>query len=110
MELDEVHTQHSHQFAARFRGFECGNGWAGLINSTLNKLAVDCPEARIAQVKEKLGGLRIYLEDKLDEHAKAIIRRTEESSLHVCETCGDAGKRIASDGWVRVRCETHGEQ
>jgi len=81
-----------------------------LIDSTLRELAEYCPEARVVQVKEKLGGLRIYLEDKFDETAKAILRRAEESSFSICETCGAPGERIAKEGWIRVRCETHREQ
>ena len=101
---------HQHLRLQLFRLFivvECG--WVALIDSTLRELAADCPESRIVQVKEKFGGLRIYLEDKTDETAKAILRRAEESSLRVCEVCGAPGQRMATHGWVRVRCDTHSE-
>jgi len=109
MELDDIRSAHPCMFADRFRGFECGPGWAEVIDSTICELAAECPDARIVQTKEKVGGLRIYVEDKTDETAKAILRRAEDLSFSACEVCGDAGKRIASDGWVRVRCETHRE-
>src|SRR5690606_478020 len=109
MQLDELHTQYLRQLAVRFRGFECGKGWARLIDTTLSELATNCPESRIVQVKEKFGGLRIYLKDKTDEPAKTILRRAEDLSFSVCELCGASGQKIVSDGWVRVRCEAHRE-
>lgn len=109
MDLNDLSTQYRGQFSQRFSGFQCGPGWVALIDSTLRELAADCPESRIVQVKEKFGGLRIYLEDKTDETAKAILRRAEESSLRVCEVCGAPGQRMATHGWVRVRCDTHSE-
>ena len=108
-DLNDLYSQHRGQFSQRFAGFQCGSGWARLIDSTLSELATDCPESRIVQVKEKFGGLRIYLEDKTDEPAKAILRRAEDLSFSVCELCGMPGERIASGGWVRVRCGTHRE-
>jgi len=80
-----------------------------LIDSTLSELAVECPEAHIVQVKKKLDGLRIYLEDKIDESAMAILRRAEDLSFSVSGVCGVLGERIVRGGWVRVRCGTHGE-
>lgn len=107
MELDDLYGKHCQRFSTRFPGFECGNGWAPLIDSTLNKMAAECPDARIVQIKEKVGGLRIYLEDKSNETVKELLRNAEERSFAVCEICGDDAVRIASDGWVRVRCPAH---
>lgn len=105
--MDDLYGKHRQRFAKRFPGFECGGGWATLIDSTLSEMAMKCPDVRIVQVKEKMGGLRIYLEDKRNEIAKGLLHDAEEISFTVCEICGEAGVRIASDGWVRVRCYGH---
>lgn len=110
MDLNAVHDKHADLFAPRFRGFECGNGWAGLIDEILTELRTACPNARIVQVKEKLGGLRIYLENKLDEEAKVILRRAELKSFTVCETCGAPGELRRTCGHVGVRCDQHWER
>jgi hypothetical protein len=44
---------------ARF-GFECGDGWHGLIDRLSLKLAAD-PNLVVGQLKEKMGLLTIYL-------------------------------------------------
>lgn len=104
MDLNAVHDKHADLFAPRFRVFECGNGWAGLIDEMLADLRAACPDARIVQVKEKFGALRVYLENKLDKDAKAILRRGEARSLTVCEVCGAPGELRRMRGHVGVRC------
>jgi hypothetical protein len=109
MKLDEIRSAHPFIFAVRFRGIECGPGWTALIDSTVRELATERRDIRIVQIKEKMGGLRIYLEERTDETAKGILRRAEALSFSVCEVCGVPGRRLTSEGWARVRCETHGE-
>lgn len=104
MDLSAMHDKHADLFSPRFRGFECGNGWAGLIDDMLAELRAACPDARIVQAKEKLGALRVYLEDKLDEQAKVILLRAEAKSFTVCEVCGAPGELRRIRGHVGVRC------
>ena len=51
------------------RGFECGDGWEPLIRRLCGDLRKIGPEAdfRVAQVKEKFGGLRFYCDGGTDE-------------------------------------------
>lgn len=107
MDLNAVHAKHADMFAPRFRGFECGDGWAAIADEMLVELRSTCPGARIVQAKEKLGGFRIYLEDKLDEEAKTILRRAEAKSFTVCEVCGASGNLRTESGSVSVRCDQH---
>lgn len=107
--LEHLQTKYHDRFSDRFSSLECGTGWLPLIESVLIDLEQNCPDARIVQAKEKLGGLRIYLEDKQDDSGKAILRQAEMKSFLVCEECGSSGKRIAQDGWVRVRCVDHSQ-
>lgn len=107
MELDDLYVKHRQRFSIRFRGFECDQGWRRLIDSTLSDLALVCPDARVVQIKEKFGGLRVYLEDKSNDTAKEVLHDAEERSFTVCEICGEVGDRIVSDGLIRVRCCAH---
>ncbi|MEK7090164.1 MAG: hypothetical protein AAB930_01100, partial [Patescibacteria group bacterium] len=51
-------------------GFECGDGWFGLIKKLCEKLKdLDLKDFRVTQVKEKFGGLRFYVGPI--EHKKA---------------------------------------
>lgn len=107
MNLEAVRLKHADLFSSTFRGLECGEGWSALIDETLSELHRRRPHALVSQVKEKLGGLRMYVVDKLDEEAKAILRSAEEHSFLVCAICGCRGSIVSTPGWVRVRCATH---
>ena len=87
-------------------GFEHGDGWFGLLlEASLALEALGLPDLKAAQVKEKFGGLRLYVDGETDE-VEAIISRAEERSYVECEECGAAGKSTGR-GWIRTLCETH---
>lgn len=81
---------------------ECGPGWDALLLDLACKLeALPAPPAA-AQIKEKFGGLRFYLDGYTPE-AEALVAAAEELSLRTCETCGEPGER-AGTSWLRTRC------
>ena len=110
-------------------GFECGDGWFDLIDTLCSviqshvdwairtqKSAFDrgeiseadlVPEEDMqvvaAQVKEKYGGLRFYV-DGADDTVNGMIATAESMSRRLCEECGKPG-RPNKDGWVRTQCE-----
>jgi len=97
-------------------GFECGDGWFDLIDtlcrniqhhvdwySTSHPDKIEPPIA--AQVKEKFGGLRFYL-DGGDDTICGMVMMAESMSYHICEECGNKGKS-RSNGWVRTLCDEH---
>ena len=57
-----------------------------------------------AQVKEKFGGLRFYM-DNADDYVYGILSMAESLSFRTCETCGAPGK-TGGVGWLTTRCET----
>lgn len=59
----------------------------------------------IAQVKEKFGGLRFYVDGGTEEMHN-YINFAEAMSVHVCEICGAPGKTDGA-GWVKTLCEKH---
>ncbi|ANL12011.1 MULTISPECIES: hypothetical protein [unclassified Rhizobium] len=93
--------------------FECKEGWAGLLDDFLSVVDRVLPadrEFRLLQVKEKMGGLRIYYSAVPSEAAEEIRnaeRRAEMRSEHICETCGKRGRMSNSDGYWFVACEEH---
>jgi hypothetical protein len=101
------------------RGFECGNGWWPLIDSLChriqehidshNEYRKDEPpiEQMVSlQVKEKMGGLRIYSKGG-DEYCHGLISMTETLSYHFCEICGTAGRLNVghTSGWIQSVCQ-----
>lgn len=78
---------------------EFNPGWRKLVEEALSKIrALDEPSFILYQVKEKLGGLRIYGSAKEQgEKIEEIIREAEKLAATTCENCG------ATDQ-ITVRC------
>ena len=58
-----------------------------------------------AQVKEKFGGLRFYV-DGGDDWVYGAISMAESMSYRTCEVCGAPGKTRGT-GWIRTTCDEH---
>ena len=96
--------------------YECGDGWIPLIeeaktiiakyNQKLKEEDLDTEPLEFIQIKEKWGGLRIYLNYYVQEIADQI-HELESKSLHICEHCGTI-KNVKSDwthGWIMTLCD-----
>ena len=100
-----------------------GHGWHGILERVW---LAKPPTAKVIQVKEKLGGLRVYIEGlfRVDIQApdgvlsgefgdplsgdldafRGVIRAAEAESRITCEDCGSPGE-LRTGGWVRTLCE-----
>ena len=96
--------------------YECGDGWIPLIeeaktiiakyNQKLKEEYLDAEPLEFIQIKEKWGGLRIYLNYYVKEIADQI-HELESKSLNICEHCGTI-KNVKSDwthGWIMTLCD-----
>ena len=87
-------------------GFECGDGWFGLLWNLSNQIRTLDPDGHVmaAQVKEKFGTLRFYIDAGSDEIYEAIHHAMRKSSK-ICESCGNPGTYNKDGGyWISVRC------
>lgn len=92
-------------------------GWWPLLLKLDEDIAKIDPNYKIAQVKEKFGGLRYYIHhgDELTEDAylaiEQLIREAEKESLKTCEACGETegvetrGSRTSR--WLKTYCKFH---
>ena len=97
------------------RGIECGPGWYPLIAVAYARMVAIDPGFKVAQVKEKYGGLRFYwdpsdfdVSNEVRHELSAIQDWAEEASLHICENCGDretATPRVSHE-WYATLCDT----
>ncbi len=93
-------------------GVECGDGWKSIYQPIIDyiveyNLKQDNDENKIEihQIKEKFGGLRIYLSHYTDE-LRAMIEDAEEKSFNTCEICGKhIDKPIVESHWIYTECE-----
>jgi len=88
-----------------------GPGWYDLVLALDARLAEIDPDYRIAQVKEKFGGLRYYASstvnfdgDFRDSPFQQAINEAEALAWRTCEDCGAPG-REAGGSWSIVLCE-----
>jgi len=58
-----------------------------------------------SQVKEKMGGLRFYIDGATDQY-RNYISFAESMSYRTCEQCGAPGERRGT-GWLYTACDQH---
>ncbi|WP_171172923.1 hypothetical protein [Ruegeria sp. HKCCA5929] len=87
-------------------------GWVELVARCFEAIKKHCdreelPYPRVAQIKQKFGGLRIYLHDgetgddlMIDEFIHAACNTADSS----CEMCGNSSRPQSIGGWVRNLC------
>lgn len=76
-------------------GITCGDGWYELINALCSHLQHNIDnnsgekytQIEAVQVKEKLGGLRFYV-DSCSDYQSGAIHFAERMSYKICEECG----------------------
>lgn len=85
-------------------------GWRGILETLHGELLAVCPDYQVSQVKEKFGGLRVYLNAVVvDDSAQfnavhALVRLAEERSYRTCEWCGEPGEERGG-GWIKTLCD-----
>lgn len=87
---------------------ECGEGWKVLIDA----LVAECARegVTIAQIKEKFGGLRFYVDSPtLPTSLAQAIAGAETLSYYICEDCGKPGQLSSNGRWLKTLCEVHRE-
>ena len=89
--------------------FECGPGWADLLDATFTWLHEIAPDSEWSpsQIKEKYASLRFYWHGDLPVLGDEIIEAAEHLSGHLCEICGAPGKLREQHGWWSTRCTDH---
>lgn len=92
-------------------GIECGDGWREILKpifdyvSEYNKEHADDSQLEFMQIKEKFGGLRVYM-NFYTEELRELIEKAEMASYETCEMCGsteNVGTII--NGWITTCCE-----
>jgi hypothetical protein len=86
---------------------DVGVGWHPLLAEAHRRVSEVWPDYTIVQVKEKWGGLRIYLaatEGNEWRDVEPILADIEARSLLTCEHCGQPGVR-RQVGWIKTMCD-----
>lgn len=95
-------------------GIETDDGWYDLIDNLCKCIQsyidmnpyLNIPQVEIAQLKEKYGGLRYYV-DNSNEYISGMISFAEYISYETCEVCGKKGCLCSKTGWMKTLCKDH---
>jgi hypothetical protein len=69
-------------------GTSVGPGWLPIIDEALGKMVAAGWDRKLAQVKQKFCGIRIYVGGASSAAIEAIIRDAEAKCARACEHCG----------------------
>lgn len=92
---------------------DVGPGWIHIIAKLHNAVFFMNPDYTLAQVKQKFGGLRYYVDlhftDDQDptlptEIIDILISQAEVQALQTCEQCGESGTLNIKNNWHRTVC------
>lgn len=89
-----------------------GKGWEPILLKLHDDLLLKFPDYLVLQVKEKFGGLRVYLGSypniEVLRACQDLIEDASAESLTTCEDCGAEGLPGQAPGssWIRTLCST----
>lgn len=82
-------------------------GWHPILVALHQDLMSLDPDYTVGQVKEKFGGLRVYLDSGVTPEIEAAIDAAEALCAQTCEMCGDpGGNRRVSQFYVMTVCDS----
>ena len=86
----------------------CGLGWHPILDELLSDLrSLGVPSNGIAQIKQKYGGLRVYLTESGQANGvlvRAAIKAAEAAADVTCEQCSAPAKAQTICGWIHTLC------
>jgi hypothetical protein len=88
-------------------GIGCSDGWYDLIHKLCEDIMAANPaeSLKVAQVKEKFGGLRFYTCGPCLSEVLELVSATEAESFSVCEVCGSKEEVTSEGSWIRSLCK-----
>jgi len=90
-DMSDFPKKYPELFENVYCGYSCGVGWHPLLHKLCKQIQHHAErkkmEVRIAQIKEKFGGVRVYL-DGADDYIYGLIAMAEDVSSLICEDCG----------------------
>lgn len=84
---------------------DVGPGWHKILLKLHYDLVKISPNYEVDQVKEKFGGLRVYLRH-YEWATDNKVHQAEAQSRITCEECGEPGE-TAGPGWIKTLCGEH---
>lgn len=90
-------------------GIECGRGWNDILDKAIGEILALQSDVVASQIKEKFGGLRIYLSNVREESVYDVVDKYECIAARTCMECGKPGKLLRG-GWMVTLCPKHTDE
>ena len=108
-DLNELAAKYPKLFDALRWGFACNEGWYDILDRLFGFIQVyvdefEKPQPKVTQVKEKFGGLRVYLTNT-DDTINRMIDIAEQQAEQTCEYCGKPGHARNDMTWIKTLCD-----
>lgn len=88
-----------------------GPGWHNILDVLHDALRFKVPSYEVTQLKEKFGGLRLYLAGPLPPEIDELVLFAEALCDKTCEICGLPGTASRrggrTHGWIKTLCPEH---
>jgi len=105
-------TSEYNKSAAKHRmpAYLIGDGWFKLVWSMLEEFeqVFEQKDAKVdieyVKIKEKYGGLRMYVISSFPEVIRSILTKYEERSYEICSECGNNGSLHYQGDWLNTLC------
>lgn len=102
-EMNKVLLKHGIDPDSVMCGACVGIGWHHIIDRMITELVELEWNKDLHQIKEKFGGLRVYIGDENEAMAEVICRAERYASV-TCEACGDPGES-RNTRWIKTLCD-----
>lgn len=108
-DLDRFKTEFPKMLSRPPISFDVAEGWAQMVRTLFRLIQFrcdhvgGCPQVVVKQVKEKLGGLRVYVSGG-DDFIWGMIAFAEAMSEMTCIFCGNPGHRRQTF-WIHPACD-----
>lgn len=91
--------------SSMYWGICCGDGWYDLLDKLCKYINKNDNTIEIVQVKEKFGGLRVYVNHAKNETLDKL-EEFERLSYKICEECGSTENvKQTTFGWTQTLCK-----
>jgi hypothetical protein len=110
--VDDPTASGAHPVQIPARVHAVGPGWRQLLEHTHEQIRAVLPGYRLLDLKEKFGGLRVYVDRPTSsgDVLRTLIASAETVAERTCEFCGAPGRIRTRDdqqgGWRKAVCGT----
>ncbi len=111
---EQIETEFPEMFSDVYCGNDMPPGWGDIVYKLCEDISIKSDHVKVAQVKEKFGGLRFYVDMDTDfipletaREISSLIAKAEEESYMTCDLCGRLGTLDTTRGWHRTLCFGH---